>query len=69
MRQCPFDGCAELIPPFRFACLRHWRSLLRTEQDEIWAAWRAYKKGDIRPDELRRRQLAVLDSAYVRGVT
>lgn len=67
MRHCPFDGCDKVISPEIFACRPHWFSLTKRLQSEVWAAYRAWQRGQIDGEELRRRQQAVLDEAQRGG--
>jgi hypothetical protein len=66
-RKCPFHGCELMVPSTMFACRKHWYSLNVDQQAEIYAAYAAWKCGNITGDELRRRQQAVLDQTQVGG--
>lgn len=59
-RACPFHGCKRLVKPEFFSCAPHWYSLNKLEQDEIYAAYDAWKRGAIDGPTLRQRQQAVL---------
>jgi hypothetical protein len=60
VRICPFHGCGTEIPDEVFACRPHWFSLTAGERSEIWAAYRAWQRGDIDGNTLWERQQAVL---------
>jgi hypothetical protein len=60
MRKCPFHGCEEVVLEVLFACPRHWRSLTKAEQAEVWEAYQAYRRDEIGVEGLRKRQQAVL---------
>jgi hypothetical protein len=68
MRVCPFDGCPKVIPPDKFACPRHWFSLNDRQRARIWGAYRAYTRGTLDVQGLRKFQQEVLDEAQGRTV-
>lgn len=48
MHTCHAEGCAVLVAPKMFACLRHWRMVPRWLQACLWAAYRPGQEVDKR---------------------
>lgn len=66
-RQCPFNGCEQMIEPEMFACKPHWFSLTLSQRGRIYHYYRLLNEGKIDGQELRRRQQQVLDETKVGG--
>lgn len=44
-RTCPRAGCTRTITADLFACSTHWNALPSKVRDDIWSAFRRYKRG------------------------
>lgn len=57
---CHADGCQKEVPPKMFMCLKHWRMVPKTFQNEIWKYYRPGQEVDKKPsqDYVKATQLA-----------
>jgi hypothetical protein len=49
VHSCHAIGCEAVVPPARFACLRHWRMLPKPLRDGVWRAYRPGQERDKQP--------------------
>lgn len=43
--ECEAEGCREPVAKGMFMCIRHWRMVPKPLRDEVWAAYKAWRKG------------------------
>lgn len=46
---CHADGCQKEVPPKMFMCLKHWRMVPKTFQNDIWKHYRPGQEIDKNP--------------------
>lgn len=46
---CHWPGCKAQVPPAKWGCLKHWRSLPKRLRDSIWSAYRPGQESSMTP--------------------
>ena len=69
--RCHATDCRSSVPPERLMCLAHWRTVPRTIQRRVWAAYRPGQCDDMKPspEYCIAARAAVVAVAARQGVT